>query len=149
MRGTWKIWVVIGGLAGCVGGVDGEYVGLGGAVVGAESARMESGPIRGEGLGLDMEGNAERLTIDFTVESEAGAQDVRLTLTGSVLSMLHGSGSGTARLFVDGLTGPEGAPAMVRLEPLGDDRYRVVFTAELDNGPAEGSVVLDFVEGHC
>ena len=122
---------------------------LGGAVVGAESARMDSGPIRGEGLGLDMDGNAERLTIDFTVEGEAGARDIRLELEGSVLAMLHGSASGRARLVVDGLTGPEGAPAMVRLEPLGDDRYRVVFTAELENGTAEGSVVLDFIEGHC
>lgn len=149
MRGNWKIWVVIGGLAGCVGGVDGEYVGLGGAVVGAESARMESGPIRGEGLGLDMEGNAERLTIDFTVDGEAGAQDVRLELEGSVLGMLHGTSDGSARLFVDGLTGADGAPARVTIEPLSDGRYRVVFTAELDNGPSQGSVVLDFLEGHC
>ena len=149
MRGTWKIWVVIGGLAGCVGGVDGDYVGLGGAVVGAESASMHSGPIRGDGLGLDMEGNRDHLTIEFTVEGEAGARDVRLELEGSVLDMLHGSRSGRARLFVDGLTGPDGSPAMVRLEPLDDDRYRVVFTAELENGPAEGSVVLDFIEGHC
>jgi len=146
---SWKHWMIALTLAGCTVGVDGDYVGLGGAVVGAESAALDAGPVMGEGLGLDMEGSESELTVTFTVEDESGPRDVRVELDGHVLSMLHGDGGGSARVFVDGLTGPEGTPATFVLMELGDGRYELRFATETGNGRVQGTVVLDFVEGHC
>lgn len=146
---SWKHLVIVIGLAGCTTGVDGDYVGLGGAVVGAESATLDAGPVQGVGLGLDMEGSADALTVTFTVEGEDGPRDVRVELEGHVLSMLHGDDTGEARVFVEGLTGPDGTLATFVLMDLGDGRHELRFATETGNGRVQGSVVLDFVQGHC
>ncbi len=145
----WKHLMIVVGLAGCTVGVDGDYVGLGGAVVGAESAELDAGPVQGEALGLDLEGSESELVATFTVEDEAGPREVRVELDGPVLSMLHGDSTGEARVFVEGLTGPDGTPATFVLMELGDGRYELRFATETGNGRVQGTIVLDFLEGHC
>ncbi|MBO6938412.1 MAG: hypothetical protein JJ863_25815 [Deltaproteobacteria bacterium] len=145
----WKHLMIVVGLAGCTVGVDGDYVGLGGAVVGAESAALDAGPVQGEALGLDLEGSERELIATFTVEDEAGPREVRVELDGPVLSMLHGDSTGEARVFVEGLTGPDGTPASFVLMEMGDGRYELRFATDTGNGRVQGTIVLDFVEGHC
>lgn len=146
---TWKHWAIAIGLMGCTVGVDGDYVGLGGAVVAAESAALDAGPLQGEAIGLDLEGSESALVATFTVEGDDGPRDVRVELDGPVLRMLHGESTGEARVFVDGLTGPDGTPASFVLMDLGDGRHELRFATETGNGRVQGAIVLDFVEGHC
>lgn len=146
---SWKHWTIAIGLMGCTVGVDGDYVGLGGAVVGAESAALDAGPVQGEALGLDLDGSEDALTATFTVEGESGPRDVRVELDGPVLRMLHGDSVGEARVFVEGLTGPDGTPATFVLMEIGDGRYELRFATETGNGRVQGTLVLDFAEGHC
>ena len=150
-----KRWALTGGLAmmaavaGCTVGVDGDYVGLGGAVVGAESASLERGSMSGEGLGLDLEGDARHLQAQFTVETGAGPRTIVLDLYGPILAMLHGAEGGEARLRIEGLGGDAGFAAdFVLVEGL-DGTHELRFEADTGNETVQGVVVLRFVEGHC
>ena len=60
-------WLGALALVGCTMGVDGDYVGLEGAVVGADSAELSEGRLAGPAIALDIEGDADRLYVGFTI----------------------------------------------------------------------------------